>query len=69
MRYVAFPSAWSRESLDMNNVPSQHGNWTIVAGPTESGLYILEANEEAIELMRMLYGSYYLFMEDFCEPD
>ena len=65
MRFVAFPSAFVRMPLELENVPSQKGNWTIVAGPTESGLYLLEATENAIEVMKRLYDGFYLFMEDF----
>lgn len=69
MRYVAFPSAFSRIPLELENIPSQCDNWTIVVGPTESGLYLLEATEEAIEVMKRLYDGLYLFMEDFDEPN
>lgn len=69
MRYIAFPSAFSRIALELENIQSQHGNWTIVIGPTENGLYILEATEEAIEVMKSLYDGFYLFMKDFDEPN
>jgi len=69
MRYVAFPSAFSQIPLVLDGTLNQHSNWTIVIGPTESGLYILEATEEAIEAMRELYNGFYLFMRDFDEPN
>jgi hypothetical protein len=65
MRYVAIPAAISRLPLTLYNTPDHHGGWTIIAGPTESGLYILEATEEAIDTMKELYDGFYLFMEDF----
>ena len=67
MRYVAFPAATSRMPLTLYNIPLHYGDWTVLAGPTESGLYLLEATEEAVETLKELYDGYYLFMEDFDE--
>ena len=65
LRYVAFPSAISRIPLAFYNDPIHYGDWTIVSGPTESGLYLLEATKEAIASLKELYDGHYLFMEDF----
>lgn len=68
MRYIAFPSSYSQIALSL--IPNiQYDTWTIIAGPTESGLYIIEATQETIEGLKQLYDGFYIFMEDFEQPN
>ncbi len=67
MRYVAFPSHFYEEEAP----PLEcllNSSIRIVSGPTTSGLYIIEGSKEAIELLKSI-TEYYLFMEDFDQPN
>ncbi len=67
MRYVAFPSHfYSEEAPPLECL--LNSSIRIVSGPTTSGLYIIEGSKEAIELLKSI-TEYYLFMEDFNEPN
>jgi len=41
---------------------------SILAGPTPSGLLIIEVPENKIELLKILITPYYILMEDFENP-
>jgi hypothetical protein len=64
-RYIAFPASFRRLPLTLANVSVEQGNWTIQYGPTESGLYLLEATDSAIKALSSIYDGLYTFMEDF----
>lgn len=68
MRYVAFPSYEAKNDW----VPSLHelviDPDIIVAGPTPSGLYIVEGSLITINLLKFMADPYYIFMEDFDPP-
>ena len=62
MRYVAFPSSEYRKPLRLENIDI---DYEIIVGPTESGLYIIEASELSIGSIREVFDEYYVFIEDF----
>lgn len=68
MRYVVFPSFEYKNE----GVPSLEELMVdpdiIVAGPTRSGVYIVEGSETAIQLLKFMADSYYIFMQDFESP-
>jgi hypothetical protein len=41
---------------------------SVLAGPTESGLYIIEGDNFSISLLKILIEPYYILMEDFEVP-
>lgn len=65
MRFIAFPSAFKRQPLSLESIPSEKNNWKILIGPTESGLYLIEATVSAINSLMKIYDGHYVFMEDF----
>jgi hypothetical protein len=64
MRYIAFPLYENREVIRIQEMTSPLYHCKIVSGPTESGLYLLDATPEAIDLLTQMFGAYYAFMED-----
>lgn len=65
MRFIAFPSVEKQQRLILENLPSEKDNWKILAGPTTSGLFLIEATESAINSLIDIYDGLYIFMEDF----
>lgn len=69
MRYVAFPSFQSKDEIR----PNLHefigeSDVTIIAGPTQSGLYLVEGSDSAIDILEFMAYPYYVFMPDFDAP-
>jgi hypothetical protein len=64
MRFIAFPLYENREVIRIQEMTSPLFACEIISGPTESGLYLLEATSAGIELLRKIFGDHYLFMED-----
>jgi hypothetical protein len=63
-RWIAFPTAFSRVPLQLGKSREIEG-WRIISGPTESGVFLVEATVEAISVLKRIYHGYYSFMEDF----
>jgi len=69
MRCVIFPSAsyqdGKRPPLSSFFEPEQI---SIVYGPTESGLCIIEGDEVEMDLLKVVVDPYYIMFEDFQAP-
>lgn len=67
-RYVAFPASWARVPMHIQLFNS--GDYLrIISGPTDSGLYLIEATDTAIDQLRQLYAGRYILIEDFPPPN
>ncbi len=68
MRYVVFPTYECKDEV----IPALHTLVIepdiIVAGPTASGLYLVEGSEVSLDLLKFMAKPYYLFVEDFDVP-
>ena len=69
MRYVIFPSA---NHLNGTRPPLasffENTNIQIVFGPTESGLYLIEADIADSEILKISSEPFYIMFEDFESP-
>lgn len=63
MRFIAFPSVEQRKIINLHELP--RNGWRVTAGPTKSGLYLLEGSKEAIDILQEAIYGYYVIMEDF----
>jgi hypothetical protein len=63
-RYIAFPASWVRVPMHLQLFHSK-GYLRIISGPPESGLYLIEATDTAIDELRQLYAGRYILIEDF----
>lgn len=63
MRFIAFPSSSSRKIINLNSLEAN--GWKIIAGPTASGLYLIEASQDAANILQEALNGYYILMEDF----
>lgn len=64
MRFIAFPSVEQKKIINLHII-CFNDNWRIVAGPTPSGLYLLEGSKEVIDILQEAIYGYYIIMEDF----
>jgi hypothetical protein len=65
MRCVVFPSYSCKDERPPLSLFLDEAEITIVAGPTESGLFLLEANLVEVELLKLLAFPFYILFEDF----
>jgi hypothetical protein len=69
-RYIAFPASWARVPMHLQLFDKDFDNdMRIISGPSDSGLYLIEATDTAIDRLRQLYAGRYILMEDFLPPD
>jgi hypothetical protein len=63
MRYVIFPS-YQYQDENRPDILEEEGI-TILQGPTESGLYLIDCDSLVLEKLKSTIEPYYLLMEDF----
>jgi hypothetical protein len=69
VKYIVFPSYEFDNKLVPSFIEIKNEGIIILAGPTESGLFLIEGDEFSIALLKVLVQPYYLLMEDFESPE